>query len=321
MTDWAGIDAPAPARRDTTADAGAALRLGRPDTRPVLGSIDGGARLFQRHARVLVLGSAVFIVPVVALNVLATTLAFDRFDSFGDAVINLPEFAGGAEAATGVESILLFLGIYLSGLAVALCGGLAADVVTRHRVGQAITLRGAVRATVRRTPALAAGWFIGHAWMLVAASVLVRASTAASTWMAVLLSPLLLAIVAHTLYVSPVVMVEGAGPLRALARSYRLARQRFGTSVGIVVGGGLVGLWIRFGITWLPRLAEATGLVTFGRFGWLVEGVAAQLGLLLSVPVVAAGTAWAYLEARIGAEGLDLAMESESVFGRSRGPA
>lgn len=317
MTDWAGIDTPAPPRRDTAASAGPAMRLSRPDPRPVLGSIDAGARLFQRHARVLVLGSAVFIVPVVALNVLATTLAFDRFDSFDDAVISLPELAGGAQAATGVESVLLLLGIYLSGLAVALAGGLAADVVIRHRVGRTVTLRGAVAATLRRLPALAVAWFVGHAWMLIAAPVLV-VSTDVTAWAAVLLSPVLLLIVAHTLYASAVVVVEGVGPFRALARSYRLARHRFGAAVGVVVAGGLVGLWVRFGITWLPRLAEATGLLAFGRFGWLVEGVAGQLGLLLAVPVVAAATAWAYLEVRVGAEGLDLAMEWQDVFGGQR---
>jgi hypothetical protein len=297
------------------------VRIGRPDTRPVLGSVDGGARLFQRHARVLVLGSAVFIVPVVALNVLATTLVFDRFDSFDDSVVSLPELTGGAAATTGVESVLLLLGVYLSGLAVALCGGLAAEVVIRHRLGRVITLGACVGATVRRLPALTTAWFVGHLWMVIAAPVLVLASSATSAWTAVLLSPVLLLVVACTLYASPVVIIEQAGPLRALARSYRLARMRFGAAVGIVVTTGLVGLWIRFGITWLPRLLEATGLVTFGRFGWLVEGVAGQVGLLLAVPVVGAGTAWAYVEARLGAEGLDLAMESQSVFARSPGPS
>ena len=321
MTDWAGIDAPAPARREAPTTGGGGPRLGRPDARPVYGPIDAGGRLFQRHARVLVLGSAVFIAPVVALNLLATTLAFDRFDSFDDAVISLPELTGGAAAATGVESVLLLLGVYLSGLAVALCGGLAADVVTRHRLGQPVTLPGAVRAALRRSPALAMAWLIGHSWMIVAAPVLVLASTEASAWTAALLSPVLVVLVVLTLYASPIVMVEGVGPLRAVARSFRLARRRFGVSAGIVTGAGLVGLWIRFGITWLPRLLEATGLIAFGRFGWLVEGVAGQLGLLLAVPVVASATAWAYLEVRVSAEGLDLAMEADAVFGRPDQPA
>ena len=140
-----------------------------------------------------------------------------------------------------------------------------------------------------------------------------------AAWAGLLLSPLLLVLVAFTVFVSPIVMVERVGPLAAIARSYRLARLRFGTTVGLAITSALVGLWIRFGITWLPRLLEEVNLVEFGRFGWLVEGVAGQLGLLLAVPVVAAATAWAYLEVRIGAEGLDLAMEAETVFGRADG--
>jgi hypothetical protein len=320
VTDWAGIDAPGPARGETvTASAARPRRLPRPETRPVFASVDGGARLFQRNARTLILGSAVFVVPVVALNVLATSLAFDRFDSLDDAVISLPELTGGAAASTGVEALLLFLGIYLSGLSVALCGGFATEVVIRHRLGDEVTLAGCLRSVAPRVPALAVAWFVGHLWMLVAAPVLVLASSGAAAWAAVLLAPVLLTIVAHTLYVSSVIVVERIGPWRALVRSYRLARLRFGMAAGLLVLSGLVGVWIRFGITWLPRLAAATGLVTLGRFGWLVEGIAGQLGMLLAVPVVATATAWAYLEARLGAEGLDLAMESRAVFGPSDG--
>lgn len=291
----------------------------RPDTHPVMSSIDDGARLFQRHARTLLLGSALFIVPVIALNVFAASLAFDRFDSFDGAVVSLPELIGGAAATTGVESTILFLGIYLTGLAVALCGGLAAEVVSRHRLGQTVRLPAVIRATVRRVPALAIAWFVGHAWMLVASPVLVLASNETSAGFGVLLSPVLLLLVAGTLYVSPVVMIERVGPFAAIARSFRLARLRFGTTVGLAITSAIVGLWIRFGITWLPRLLEQSGLVAFGRFGWLVEGVAGQVGMLLAVPVVAAATAWGYLEVRLAAEGLDLAIEAEVVFGGATG--
>lgn len=316
-----GIDDPRPARREpsTRGPVAPRRRLPRPDPHPVLSSIDGGARLFQRNARTLLLGSALFIVPVIALNVVAASLAFDRFDSFDGAVISLPELIGGAAATTGVESTVLFLGIYLTGLAVALCGGLAAEVVSRHRLGLDAALPVVLRAVGRRVPTLGGAWFVGHLWMLVSSPVLVFTSNEVSVWTGLLLSPLLLVFVVFTLFVSPVVMVERVGPFAALARAYRLSRLRFGTTVGLALTTALVGLWIRFGITWLPRLLEETGLVAFGRFGWLVEGVAGQLGMLLAVPVVAAATAWGYLEVRLAAEGLDLAMEADAVFGRADG--
>src|SRR5690606_2027305 len=117
VTDWAGIDDPQPARRQRSAQGLATprRRLPRPGPYPVLSSLDGGARLFQRNARTLLVGSAVFVVPIIALNVVAASLAYDRFDSFDGAVISLPELIGGAAATTGVESLILFLGIYLTG--------------------------------------------------------------------------------------------------------------------------------------------------------------------------------------------------------------
>lgn len=290
-----------------------ARRLPRPDPNPVLGAVDGGARVFQRRARTLILGSAVFVVPVLLLNLLATTLAYDRFADLDDAFANVPELGGGADAI-GAEALIWFLGIYLGGLAVALAGGVAAEVVVRHRLGDTVSTPAALGAVARRLPALVIAWLIGHVWMVLVAALAVGVDRGAYYTTVVLLSPLIVGMTVMTAYVSPVIVVERAGPILALRRSWRLAKARFGNTLWMISLSMLVGLWVRFGITWLPRLAEWSGLITLGRFGWLVEGVAGQLAVLLAVPLVAAATAWAYLEARLSAEGLDLAMEAAAVF-------
>ncbi len=79
----------------------------------------------------------------------------------------------------------------------------------------------------------------------------------------------------------------------------------------------VVGLALRFGITFLPRLAEATGLVTFGSWRLaLLEGVAGQLAQLLTIPVVGLATVAFYVQLRVHAEGLDLVLAADRAFGR-----
>ncbi len=52
------------------------------------------------------------------------------------------------------------------------------------------------------------------------------------------------------------------------------------------------------------------------RFQWLVEGVGAQIGLIISAPVVACATVVMYLDVRTRTEGMDLALEADRVLAR-----
>src|SRR5688500_15522257 len=74
-----GAAAPQPARRDGGSRPPArALRLRR-DHRPVLGSFDAAGALLQRHAREVLLGPALLLVPVAVLNVVVSNLVYDQF--------------------------------------------------------------------------------------------------------------------------------------------------------------------------------------------------------------------------------------------------
>jgi hypothetical protein len=120
------------------------------------------------------------------------------------------------------------------------------------------------------------------------------------------------------LFVSPVIVTEQVGPRRGLRRATHLARSRYGEVLGFVALTTLIGAAVRFGIAYLPRTLTWTGLVTFGDVGWLVEGIAGQVGQLVSVPLVGIATARYYLEVRMHAEGLDLAIEADRVFATRR---
>lgn len=290
------------------------LRIKR-EERLVLGSIDAGAHVFQRHTREAVLGSAVFLVPAIIVNLVVSTVLFDRFDSFGDSIASLPELVGGVDAATGADTVLAYVGIVTTALAAALAGGYLASLYTDHSFANPVSIRRSLGATVRRLPALLGGWVVGHVWFLLAMIGVVRADDGGLAAWLLLGGPIGLLLVALVVLVSPVIVVERRGVVGGLRRAVRLARSRFGACLGFVTASAVVGLALRFGITFLPRLAESTGLVTFGSYGWLVEGVAGQLAQLLTIPVVALATAAFYIQLRVHAEGMDLVLAAERAFG------
>src|SRR5690242_8521103 len=156
---WARIEsapaAPSAAatRPDPVRGATPPVRLKR-DERLVLGSIDAGAHVFQRHAREAVLGTAVFLVPAIVVNVVLSTVLFDRFDSLGDTAPSVPELIGGAEAATGADTVLAYVGIVTTAIAVALAGGYLATVYADATFGRGVSMSRALRTTARRLPAL-----------------------------------------------------------------------------------------------------------------------------------------------------------------------
>lgn len=270
--------------------------------------------LLQRHAREAVLGAALVVVPVVALNVVASNLAFERSDRLADLVVSVPELIGGADAATGAETLLAYIALVSNSLAVALAGGYLAQLVLRRSAGLSTRLGATWRPTVRRLPALFVAWMLGHVWALLLSLVLVQVSTETLAPLAVLGAPLVVWFTSLTALVSPAIVVERLGPWAGLRRGVRLARRRAGTMFAFVILCTVVAGGLRLAIGALPALAEATGLLTFGRFRGTADGVAGQLGQLIVVPLVGLATALLYLQVRMDAEGMDLLVESESAF-------
>jgi hypothetical protein len=320
VTDWAGIESGGtpPPRRAVVAAARLggsrrSSRLRRLD-RTVAGSIDEGAHLLQQHGRLLVLGTAAFVVPIVALNLWATVLAYDRFDDFDDAVPALPEFAGAGSGATGVEDVLAVLAFVATGLGAAYVGGYCAAFLV-HREFGVLTARRVMATTLRRLPALTIAWLAGHALTLLLVWVAVGGASVGWAALAVLVAYVMSSL---TLFVSPVIVTEQVGPRRGLQRALRLAQARYGEALAFVALTTLVGAAVRFGIAYLPRTLTWIGLVTFGDVGWLVEGIAGQVGQLVSVPLVGIASARYYLEVRMHAEGLDIAIEADRVFAARR---
>jgi hypothetical protein len=318
---WAGIEAAPvqPAPRTVQAAAAATdgpARVGRlrRHSRPALGAFDQGGMLLQRHGRDALLGAAVVVVPMVALNVVVSNVAFDRGARLADYVVSVPELVGGADAATGAETLFAYLTLVANSLSMALVGGYAAQLVLRRSAGLPTGIWRTWRPTLRHLPALVVAWFLGHLWAFLVSLVLVQVSTGDLAGLLVFGAPLVGWLTSLTLLVSPTIVVERLGPWAGLRRGVRLARRCGRSTFGFVVLCVLVGGGLRLAIGWLPQLMEGTGLVTFGRFRSVADGVAGQLGQLIVAPLLALSTAVLYLQARMDVEGVDLLIESETTF-------
>lgn len=279
-------------------------RLRRTD-RLVLGSFDGAAHVFQRSARGIVLGSAVLMVPMMAVNLLLSLVAFREFDTFDSLFVD--------RGFVGVENSTVFFGVLVQSFTAHLLGAYAAVIVVDHQMGGAPTMRRALGAVARRLPMLLLTWVLTHWWAMLVALLAVNAPVVAAGAM-VFIAPVVTLLSAFVLVVVPVLMTERLG-VRSIGRGIRLARSRFGAVFGFVVLCGLLGGALFAFIGQLPMLLESTGLVTFGSIGYLVQGVAVQVGLLVVLPLVAVATAQFYLQLRVHVEGLDLVLAADRAFG------
>lgn len=309
---WARLDTPAVTPRPA-ATPGAAptrrLRLRRNRTH-ILSALDGGGTILQRRARDVLVGSSLLLLPLVALNLWATSLAFDRTGS-----TTLTAF-GGDDVGTGIEDVAALLVVVLASFAAALVGYLAATILITDRFGRTVTLRAALGATVRRLPVLVVAWALGHFWVPFFATWSLSSPSGDTGGRLTLVAMAAAFLASATLLVVPVMAAEHLGPWKALRRAWRLARLRFGSVLGFVLGSSAVGGLLFAGIAYLPALAELAGFVTFGDFGWLAQGIAAQLAVIIVVPLVALATAQLYLEVRLDAEGMDIVLDADVAFGR-----
>lgn len=311
-TDWVPVDAPAAVPRGTTpvrAPALRPLRLRRSRSQ-VLAALDGGGTMLQRRGRDVLVGSGLLLLPLVALNLWTTTLAFDRTGS-----TTLTAF-GGDEVGTGVEDVAAVLVAVFASLAAAVVGCFVATIAIADRFGSRASLGDALRVLGRRSPHVVIAWVGGHWWVPFLATWALSSRSNQLVSRLSITVPLATLAATATLLVVPVMVAEGAGPWRSLRRSWRLARLRLGTALGFVISSTVIGGALLAGIAYLPVIAEQAGFVTFGNLDWLAQGIAGQLAIIVVVPLMALATAQLYVEVRLDAEGMDIALDADLAFGR-----
>lgn len=312
VSQWAGIESaattavpsvaraqqPAPTRRPVP-------RLKRTE-RLIIGSIDSAAHVLQRKARDVIVGSALFMVPMVAVNLLLSVLAFDQFDAI-DGMF-------GERGYLGVETGFSMVAVLSQSFTAHLIGAYTAAYLVRYQMGGEPTIFVAASAVVRRLPLLLLTWAITHCWVPLIAWWIFSVDSQTAGGLVWILPLATSSFAAATVLVVPVVMSERLG-LRSLGRAWRLVRTRLSAAFGFVWACGVLGVLMFLFIAFLPSAAESTDLITFGSYTWLLQGVAAQLAGLIVMPFAAIATAQLYLQIRVHAEGLDLTLAADRAFG------
>ena len=271
-----------------------------------MGSIDGAAHVLQRKARDVLVGSALFLVPLVGLNLLLALLAYREFDTF-DGLL-------GDRGYVGVEAGFAFVAFALQSFSAHLIGAYTAAYLVRYQMGGDPTLAVCAVAVLRRLPTLLLTWLLTHWWALLLGWGVLTAERSTAALLVFLVPPIAAVVSGGVLLVTPVMMGERLG-LKAIPRAWRLVRGRLGTAIGFVLACAVLSVMLFSFIAFLPTLAKSTGLVTFGSYTWLVQGVTSQLALLVVVPFTGIATAQLYLQMRVHTEGMDIVMAADRAFG------
>jgi hypothetical protein len=274
--------------------------------RLIIGSIDGAAHVLQREARGVLLGTALFMVPVVALGLVLSIIAYNDFDRF-DGLLD-------DRGYIGVETGLVFVAVVLQSFTAHVVGAYAVVYLVSHQLGDEPRIGRAAGSVVRRLPLLVVTWALTHWWLVLVDLVMLNADPVTVAGLSWVVVPAAAFASTCVLFVVPVMMAEHLG-LASIRRAWQLVRPRLGAAWGFVVACSVLGAVLLVFITYLPAAAEGTGLVTFGRFEWLVQGVMAQIALLVVVPFSALATAQFYLQTRVHTEGLDIVIAADRAFG------
>jgi len=275
----------------------------------VLAALDAGGSLLQRRGRDLLVGSSILLLPIVALNLWATSQVFDRTGA-----TTLTAF-GGDDVGTGIEDVAALLALVCGSLAGAVVGAFGAIILLADRLGSPVGLRPALAGTLRRLPTVVVAWAVGHVWLPFVATWSLSGTGGEGAGALLLAVPIATFFATATLFVVPVIVGERLGPFAALRRAWRLARARTASALGFMCLSFVVGALLLVGITSLPALAEVTGFITFGDYRWLVQGVMSQLAVIIVVPLLGLATAHLYLLFRVDVEGLDIVLDADAAFG------
>jgi hypothetical protein len=104
----------------------------------------------------------------------------------------------------------------------------------------------------------------------------------------------------------PAVLVEGAGPFRALGRSRRLVRGRWWGTIGVAVVGLLLVSVVSAALTALLVGVAFADPARNTASGFVLNTLATTLGSMLTTPAAAAFATVLYIDLRVRKEGFDL---------------
>lgn len=285
--------------------------------------LDGAFRLLRGHWRTLIIAAATIIIPVQVVTFLAQRGLVEPFARFaavaGDSPDDLLAFAR-TELLPQLPQILA--AALIGQLLLVLVAGAVAATADAAVRGADLGPGRALASAGRRAGALLVGWILAHLLelfpQLLALAVGVRAVVVAvegsigdAAGMFVVAFVLLFIGTFWGLFVMPlvaltvpVVMVEGRGPVSAVARSIRLARSRYWPVFAVTVLTGIVAGLVSTALNNLPQLFS--GAVDSLDTALLLQTLGSIVASLIVLPFVALVTTLLYFDVRIRREAFDL---------------
>lgn len=265
----------------------------------VLDLVDGAFAALRQRPRTMI---AVVLPILVPLELLQAWLARDLLGGVGLAELwadptLLDEDPGAGTGATGLPVVV---DLAATSFTVAVAGVAIAHVMAGWLEGREVSAGQALAAVARRWWVVLAAWLLGRLVVLVASALFVL--------------PGLVAIVLLSV-ISPVLAIEGRGPLGAIRRSVALVRPRLGPVLVLVALTGIVSYGVSQAIESLP---SAVALIIGPSLAWPLLAVSGILGSLVVVPFVAASACLVYLDLRFRTEGFDLELEAAEVLPGAR---
>lgn len=115
--------------------------------------------------------------------------------------------------------------------------------------------------------------------------------------------------------VSPILAVEGTGPVATLRRAWTMMRQRTLQVLGLYVACAVVGGFVSNALTTIPSIAA---LVIGTDVAWPLVSVASIISASLLAPFNGAAMTLMYHDIRFRSEGLDLIRRADRVFPASQ---
>jgi hypothetical protein len=239
--------------------------------------------------------SALFVVPGQVFAGVANRASIEDLGAVlgGSAVLS----AGGS--SDGYDLLLLLLSALVRSLGLVYLGVALTLVVVAGQAGVRMgTSEAAVAALKRSGPVLLA-------WPLLSLGSLV-AYVACVAPLAVWLT--------FTAVVAPVIAAEGAGPMRAIGRSFRLVAKRFWAALGVVLLSTIVAGVLDAVLLIVP---QGIAVALPAPFGWVLAMVAtAGVSTVTTGPLVLS-CVLLYVDLRVRVEGLDLRQRAQVAFTRA----
>ena len=211
-------------------------------------------------------------------------------------VINDPTLLQEASDSSGYATSVFAYGV--DWLRVSFIGVSMAFMVDRWAHGEDPSVKDVMWFTVRRAPVWLAAFLLGKLIIGVTGWLVVP-------WVMFALGFALL---------SPVLAIEGLGPIKSLKRSFKLMRLRTSQILGLYLACALVGFCVSGALTAIP---STVALVIGTDRAWPLVTIGSIISTSLLAPFNGAAMALMYHDVRFRSEGLDLKHRADHVFAGS----